>query len=121
MKRLFVMSVWVLVFGFHLAAQMGVNSPGQHMQCGAAVANWMTCTISQNVITTGIAGARNAVPWNWTANNQGEFSNLWIDGSGSTPFPVSGFVQAPKVRYDNGVFTMYVPANAHAGYGNGVA
>lgn len=121
MRRLFVVPAYLLIFCFHLAAQMGINSAGQGMQCGSANANWINCTISDSTVSPNIAGARNTVPWNWAANNQGEFMNIWIDGSAGVPFPASGFLQAPKVRYDNAVFSMYVPSNVHAGYGNGAA
>ena len=93
--------------------------------CGNANANWLDCTITVgNVLSPFIHGnqdALNGPTWNWASNNQGEFMNIWIDGSQGTPFPTSGFITAPKVRYDNAVFSMYVPSSAHAEYGNGVA
>jgi len=69
-----------------------------------------------------IAGTQaNNSGWNWAINNQGELLNFWLDSSQGTPFPASGFIQAPDVHYDGAVFSQAVPSNAHIGYGIGAA
>lgn len=92
---------------------------GAATACGSGNANWLTCTIAGGTLTPSISGAQNGIPWSWTANNTGEFVNVWIDSSGGTPYPASGFTQPPKVRYDGLVGTMYVPSSVHPGYGFG--